>query len=164
MYRLHYKGSTWTPLGSSSGSALMGCWQLSSSSSDVPSGHGAPLNQRRPPSLWVPPFRDMVSCCSCRSWLYCGIRDLGMRKKMKSSTHLDTGPMPSDLNKSAAASARLPNTPAEDEHPNCYVLMSLVLFPDCRLITILLSRSIVCPIPNSEALRPGNSVTVSSPF
>ena len=44
----------------------------------------------------------------------------------------------------------------------CYELMSLVLFPDCRLITILLSRSIVCPIPNSEALRPGNSVTVSS--
>ena len=41
-----------------------------------------------------------------------------MQKKTKSSTHLDTGPMPSDLNKSAAASARLPNTPAEDEHPN----------------------------------------------
>ena len=44
----------------------------------------------------------------------------------------------------------------------CYVLTPLVLFPDCRLITILLSRSIVCPIPNSEALHPGNSVTVSS--
>ena len=44
----------------------------------------------------------------------------------------------------------------------CYVLMPLVLFPDCQLITILLSRFIVCPIPNSEALRPRNSVTVSS--
>ena len=47
-------------------------------------------------------------------------------------------------------------------HSYCYVLMPLVLFPDCRLITILLSHSIVCPIPNSEALRPGNRVTVSS--
>ena len=105
-------------VGSLSRSALAGCWQLSSCSSNVLSGHEAPLNQRHPPSLWVPPFRDMVSCCSCRSWLYCGIRDLGMWKKTKSSTHLDTGPMPLDLNKSAAASARLPNTPAEDEHPN----------------------------------------------
>ena len=44
----------------------------------------------------------------------------------------------------------------------CYILTPLVLFPDCWLITILLSHSIICPIPNSEALRPGNSVTVSS--
>ena len=53
-------------------------------------------------------------------------------------------------------------SPFSDADHDCYELMPLVSFLDCRLITVQLLRLVDCPISNlQEALRPWNSVTVS---
>ena len=43
--------------------------------------------------------------------------EAGIRKNTKLSTHLEMGPIPSALKMSAAASARLLKTPADDKQP-----------------------------------------------